>query len=114
MLSTYIQFLQVQTQTGKMKLEYLRRREEREEKEMFQRREMERIKLEREAAEFEHSKQSANIKQKADRALVGDFFCFQLIEEKLDVIQELLTNSNVDNSVKHAASEFLKRLFTTD
>lgn len=96
MLSTYIQFLQVQTQTGKMKLEYLRRREEREEKEMLQRREMERIKLEREAAEFEHSKHSANIKQKADRAI------------------ELLANANVDNSVKHAASEFLKRLFTTD
>jgi len=73
MLSAYMQFLQVQTQTGKMKLEYLRRREEREEKEMFQRREMERIKLEREAAEFEHSKQSANIKQKADRAIVSTF-----------------------------------------
>ena len=78
MLSAYMQFLQVQTQTGKMKLEYLRRREEREEKEMFQRREMERIKLEREAAEFEHSKQSANIKQKADRAIVS-YFCFQLV-----------------------------------
>lgn len=71
MLSTYLQFLQVQTQTGKMKLEYLRRREEREEKESVQRREMERMKLEREAAEFEHSKHSANTKQKADRAIVG-------------------------------------------
>lgn len=109
-----MQFLQVQTQTGKMKLEYLRRREEREEKEMFQRREMERIKLEREAAEFEHSKQSANIKQKADRAIVSTFVS-SWSEKKLDFVdQELLTNSNVDNSVKHAASEFLKRLFTTD
>lgn len=71
MLSTYLQFLQVQTQTGKMKLEYLRRREEREEKESAQRREMERMKLEREAAEFEHSKHSANTKQKADRAIVS-------------------------------------------
>lgn len=70
MLSTYLQFLQVQTQTGKMKLEYMRRREEREEKESAQRREMERSKMEREAAEFEHNKQSANVKQKADRAIV--------------------------------------------
>lgn len=71
MLSTYLQFLQVQTQTGKMKLEYLRRREEREEKESVQRREMERMKLEREAAEFEHNKHSATTKQKADRAIVS-------------------------------------------
>jgi histone acetyltransferase MYST4 len=70
MMSTYLQFLQVQTQTGKMKLEYLRRREEREEKESAQRREMERIKLEREVAEFEHNKQKTNMQQKADRALV--------------------------------------------
>jgi hypothetical protein len=70
MMSTYLQFLQVQTQTGKMKLEYLRRREEREEKESVQRRELERLKMEREVAEFEHSKQKANVQQKADRALV--------------------------------------------
>ncbi|KXN91698.1 Histone acetyltransferase KAT7, partial [Leucoagaricus sp. SymC.cos] len=96
MLSTYLQFLQVQTQTGKMKLEYLRRREEREEKESAQRREMERMKLEREAAEFEHNKHSANTKQKADRAI------------------ELLSNPSIDGSVKHAASEFLKKLFASD
>lgn len=96
MLSTYLQFLQVQTQTGKMKLEYLRRREEREEKESVQRREMERMKLERETAEFEHSKHSANTKQKADRAI------------------ELLSNPSIDASVKHAASEFLKKLFSSD
>ena len=70
MMSTYLQFLQVQTQTGKMKLEYLRRREEREEKESAQRRELERLKMEREVAEFEHNKQKANVQQKADRALV--------------------------------------------
>jgi histone acetyltransferase MYST4 len=70
MLSTYLQFLQVQTQTGKMKLEYLRRKEEREEKESTQRRELERMKIEREVAEFEHNKQKANVQQKADRALV--------------------------------------------
>ena len=70
MMSTYLQFLQVQTQTGKMKLEYLRRREEREERESAQRREMERLKMEREVAEFEHNKQKTNMQQKADRALV--------------------------------------------
>lgn len=70
MLAAYLQFLQTQTQTGKMKLEYMRRREEREEKDSTQRRELERAKMEREAAEFEHTKTSASIKQKADRAIV--------------------------------------------
>lgn len=74
MLSTYLQFLQVQTQTGKLKLEYLRRREEREEKESAQRRETERLRMEREAAEFEHNKQKLNIQQKTERALVCHFF----------------------------------------
>ncbi|KAF8623625.1 hypothetical protein AX17_007327 [Amanita inopinata Kibby_2008] len=96
MLHTYLQFLQVQTQTGKMKLEYMRRREEREEKESAQRREMERLKMEREAAEFEHNKQTANTKQKADRAI------------------ELLGNPIVDASVKQAAGDYLKKLFTVD
>jgi histone acetyltransferase MYST4 len=71
MLSTFLQFLQVQTQTGKMKLEYLRRREEREEKESTQRRELERLKLEREAAEYERSKHSEDTKQKTARAIVS-------------------------------------------
>lgn len=71
LLHTYLQFLQVQTQTGKMKLEYLRRREEREERESALRRDMERLKMEREAAEFEHNKQTANTKQKMDRAIVS-------------------------------------------
>lgn len=96
MMSTYLQFLQTQTQTSKMKLEYLRRRDEREEKESTQRRELERLRLEREAAEWEHNKQSANMKQKADRAI------------------ELLGNQIVDASVKQAAGDYLKRLFTTD
>ncbi|PFH53093.1 hypothetical protein AMATHDRAFT_138384, partial [Amanita thiersii Skay4041] len=96
MLHTYLQFLQVQTQTGKMKLEYMRRREEREERESAQRREVERLKMEREAAEFEHNKQTANTKQKADRAI------------------ELLGNPIVDASVKQAAGDYLKKLFTVD
>lgn len=71
MASAYLQFLQTQTNHGKMKLEYLRRREEREEKESRQRHEIERLRLEREAAEFEHNKQTSNIKQKADKAIVS-------------------------------------------
>jgi len=96
MLSTYLQFLQVQTQTGKMKLEYMRRREEREEKESAQRREMERLRMEREAAEFEHNKQKLITQQKTERALA------------------LLENPVVDDSVKKAAGDYLKKLFTAD
>jgi hypothetical protein len=71
MISAYLQLLQVQTQTGKQKLEYMRRREEREEKESVQRRDIERARMERETAEFEHNKQSTHVKQRADRAIVS-------------------------------------------
>jgi hypothetical protein len=96
MLTTYLQYLQTQSQTSKLKLEYLRRREEREEKESVQRRELERLRMEREAAQWEHSKQSADAKQKADRAI------------------ELLSNPIVDASVKQVAGEYLKKLFTAE
>jgi len=96
MLATYLQFLQVQTQTGKLKIEYLRRKEEREEKESSQRRELERLRLERETAEFEHTKHSASVKQKTDKAI------------------EVLASPVVDASVKQAAGDFLKKLFATD
>ncbi|KAF4571480.1 hypothetical protein EYR40_007948 [Pleurotus pulmonarius] len=96
MISTYLQFLQVQTQTSKMKVEYMRRREEREEKESTQRREVERLRQERELAEFEHTKQSAMMKQKADRAI------------------ELLSNPSVDSGLRQAASDYLRKLFTSD
>ncbi|KAF7375196.1 hypothetical protein MSAN_00406200 [Mycena sanguinolenta] len=82
-----------QTQTGKQKLEYLRRREEREERESQQRREYERARLERETAEFEHNRTSASIKQRADKAI------------------ELLGSNGVDPSVKQAAGDFLKKFF---
>lgn len=76
MINALMQFLQIQNQTGKMKLDYLRRREEREEKEATQRREIERARLEREQQEFEYTKHTANLKQKADRAIVRLlFFC---------------------------------------
>ncbi|KAJ7510422.1 hypothetical protein B0H11DRAFT_2168737 [Mycena galericulata] len=93
MISAYLQFLQVQTQTGKQKLEYMRRRDDREEKESTLRRDLERARMERETAEFEHTKQAASIKQRADRAI------------------ELLGSSVVDASVKQAAGDYLKKLF---
>ncbi|KAJ7841318.1 hypothetical protein B0H14DRAFT_2782886 [Mycena olivaceomarginata] len=96
MISAYLQILQVQTQTGKQKLEYLRRREEREERESQQRRELERARMERETAEFEHTRTAANIKQRADKAI------------------ELLGSSVVDASVKQAAGDFLKKFFHLD
>jgi len=94
LLQAYLQILQAQTQTSKLKLDLLRRREDREERECVQKREMERMKLEREAAEFEHNKQSTIMKQKADRAI------------------ELLGNPSVDPSLKQVAGDYLKRLFT--
>ncbi|KAJ7183171.1 hypothetical protein C8R46DRAFT_885015 [Mycena filopes] len=94
MISAYLQFLQVQTQTGKQKLEYMRRREEREERESSQRRELERLRMERETAEFEHNKVSANMKQRADRAI------------------EVLGSTNItDMSLKQSAGDYLKKLF---
>ncbi|KAJ7056587.1 hypothetical protein C8F01DRAFT_354086 [Mycena amicta] len=94
MITAYLQFLQMQTQTGKQKLEYMRRREEREEKESAYRRETERLRTEREKAEFEHNKQSANIKARADRAI------------------EVLGSPVLDASLKQAAGDYLKKLFS--
>ncbi|TFK40263.1 hypothetical protein BDQ12DRAFT_711658 [Crucibulum laeve] len=93
MLSTYLQFLQMQTQTNKMKLEYMRRREEREEKESVLRREFERQKMERDSAELDRQKRAAEVKQKVDKAI------------------ELMGNPNADSGVKQAASDYLKKLF---
>ncbi|KAG6850716.1 hypothetical protein H0H93_009874 [Arthromyces matolae] len=93
MLSTYMQYLQVQTQTGKMKLEYMRRREEREEKDSAHRREIERIRLERETAEYEHKKQKISQDERTNRAL------------------SLLENPNLDEGIRKAAGEYLKSLF---
>ncbi|KAF9266517.1 hypothetical protein L218DRAFT_996694 [Marasmius fiardii PR-910] len=95
MITTYINFMQLQTHTSKMKLEYMKRRDDREEAESAQRREVERLKAEREAQQFEHNKQSAMVKQKTDKAI------------------ELLSNPHVDPGVKHSAGEYLKKLFET-
>ncbi|KAG6817156.1 hypothetical protein H0H87_012117 [Tephrocybe sp. NHM501043] len=91
MLSAYMQYLQVQTQSAKMKLEYMRRREEREEKDSAHRREVDRLRLEREAVEFEHNKQKSRQDEMTNRAM------------------SLLENPN--NDLRKAAGDYLKNLF---
>lgn len=93
MLTACLQLLQAQVQHSKFKLDYLRKREEREEKESIARREIERLRLEREQAEWEHNKESVKMKQRAQLAT------------------DLLSNPVVDGSVRQAAMDYLKKLF---
>lgn len=65
-----MQYLQVKTQTAKSKLEYLRRREEREERDSQRRQETERLDLDRKKAELDFNIQVAQQKEKTDRAIV--------------------------------------------
>lgn len=96
MMAACLQLLQAQVQHSKLKLEYLRRREEREERDSIARKDAERARLEREAAEWEHTKETANIKNRAQLAT------------------DVLANPVVDGSVRQAASDYLKRLFASD
>ncbi|KAF9237605.1 hypothetical protein BU15DRAFT_88618 [Melanogaster broomeanus] len=96
LMAACLQVLQAQAQHSKLKLDYLRRREEREEKENSARQEMERIRLEREQAEWEHNKESITIKQRAQLAT------------------DLMSNPVVEGSVRQAAVDYLKKLFVTD
>ncbi|KAG1831991.1 hypothetical protein DFJ58DRAFT_848085 [Suillus subalutaceus] len=68
MMAACLQLLQAQVQHSKLKLEYLRRREEREERDSNARKDAERARLEREAAEWEHTKETANVKHRAQLA----------------------------------------------
>ncbi|KAG0708178.1 hypothetical protein DFH29DRAFT_1065885 [Suillus ampliporus] len=68
MMTACLQLLQAQVQHSKLKLEYLRRREEREERDSIARRDNERARLEKEAAEWEHTKETANVKHRAQLA----------------------------------------------
>lgn len=95
MMGTYVQLLKTQAQDGKVKLEYMRRREEREEEESRQRRDIERRRSEREQADWDHAKLAEKTKQKSALA------------------QELLASAP-DSSVKAAAAEYLKRLLLGD
>ncbi|KAJ7454743.1 hypothetical protein FB451DRAFT_1184600 [Mycena latifolia] len=104
MISAYLQFLQVQTQTGKQKLEYLRRREDREEKESQQRRDLDRARMERETAEFEQNKRSVNVKH----AIVSRPYPVSE-REGLTMHQELLGSTVVDETIKQAARDYLTK-----
>lgn len=95
-MAACLQLLQAQVQHSKLKLEYLRRREEREERDSIARKDAERARLEREAAEWEHTKETANLKNRAQLAT------------------DVLANPVVDGSVRQAASDYLKRLFASD
>ncbi|KZT19798.1 hypothetical protein NEOLEDRAFT_1077168 [Neolentinus lepideus HHB14362 ss-1] len=95
-MTTYVHLLQTQAEDAKLKLEYLKRKETRDEEESRQRREAEQRRQERETAEWEHSRHAEKIKQRTALAT------------------ELLSNPGVDASVKQAAGDYLKRLFMTD
>lgn len=96
MMAACLQLLQAQVQHSKVKVEYLRRREEREEKDSATRRDAERARLEREAAEWEHTKETANVKHRAQLAT------------------DVLANHSMDGTVRQAAADYLKRLFASD
>jgi hypothetical protein len=93
MINTYLQYLQTQAQNYKVKLEYLQRREEREDLDSRLRREADKIRLDREAADRDHSKQMAKVKQRSDLAT------------------ELISNPTADAGLKEAAVKYLKSLF---
>ena len=92
-VSAYMRLLQAQVDGSKMRLEYLRRREEREEADSRLRMEMEKKHQERET---ERLQQNVKLKQKSELAT------------------GLLSNPNVDLSVKAAAGDYLKKLFAND
>lgn len=96
MIAACFQLLQTQSQQSAVKLEFMRKREEREEKDSQHRKEFERVRQEREAAEWELKKRTADVTQKSQLAT------------------ELLANPAVDSSVKQAAGDYLKRLFAVD
>jgi hypothetical protein len=96
LVTACMRLLQAQADDSKMRLEYLRRREEREEADSRMRVEMEKKRQEREAADSERLQQNAKMKQKSELAT------------------EILSSPNVDQSVKAAAGDYLKKLFAND
>ena len=86
--------VQVQSEDSRAKLDLMKRREEREDEDSRLKRDMDKRREEREVAEWESTKEREKIKQKADLAT------------------QLLSNPNLEPSVKQAAGDYLKQLFT--
>ncbi|KIY71681.1 hypothetical protein CYLTODRAFT_435084 [Cylindrobasidium torrendii FP15055 ss-10] len=95
-VNALMQYLQTKTLTAKSKLDYLRRREEREERDSQRRKETERLDSDRKKAELDFNIQVAQQKEKTDRAI------------------EILQNQSMDPSIKAAAGEYLKKMFSND
>lgn len=93
LIASYAHMVQSQSEDNRAKMEFLKRRDEREQEDSRLRREMERRREDREIAELERIRERENVKQKTDLAT------------------ELVSNPNVDLGVKEAAADFLKKLF---
>lgn len=95
LVAVCLQLLQAQVQHSKLKIDYLRRREEREEKESSVRQELERRRFEREQADRENNREFG-------------------IKQRAQVAMEVMGNPIVDPSVRQAAVDYLKNLLATD
>ena len=93
LIATYAHMVQSQSEDSRAKLEFMKRRDEREQEDSRIRREMDKRKEEREVLELERMREREKIKQKSDLAT------------------ELLSKPNVDAGVREAAADFLKKLF---
>ena len=93
LITSYAHMVQSQSEDSRAKLEFMKRRDEREQEDSRLRREMDKRKEEREVVELERTREREKIKQRSDLAT------------------ELLSNPNVDAGVKEAAADFLKKLF---
>ena len=93
LIASYAHMVQSQSEDSRAKLEFMKKKDEREQEDSRLRREMDRRKEEREIVELERMREREKIKQKSDLAT------------------ELLSKPNVDAGVREAAADFLKKLF---
>ena len=93
LIATYAHMLQSQSEDSRAKLEFMKRRDEREQEDSRLRRDTDKRREEREVLELERAREREKIKQKSELAT------------------ELLSKPNVDAGVKEAAADFLKKLF---
>ncbi|KAF9648944.1 hypothetical protein BDM02DRAFT_3128709 [Thelephora ganbajun] len=93
LLATYAHMVQSQSEDSRAKLEFMKRRDEREQEDSQIRRERDKRKEDREIAELERTREREEFKQKSDIAMA------------------LVSKPNVDTGTREAAAEFLKKLF---